>query len=528
MSSLQTSDYPIDGVAILHGETPDLLLLAVRLPPDTNYLTSPIIRQIEGEAAEPVRIEDRHIDRKLPGCQNEKDGCAHVDFAYVEVVGGPAAARQRINAAIAAFVNESSAKNFIDMYVSGREQHPVGIPSPWTLTQRVKVLRSAAPVFSLEFDEYSYTGLGHGASHRSYHNFDPVTGEPIKLSSILKDGSMARLTAIAEVHFRKDRKLAATVNLEDEGFHFPAGRFALNDNYGFGEKALVFYFNDYEIADYAHGATLLEIPYAELRDLLRPEAGESNGFLLGRVGSPAVRGPITSMPRPPAPAPSAGPRPGGVKVNPKDGLRYVWIPPGTFMMGCSPGDSYCQNWEKPAHQVTITKGFWLGQTKVTQAAYQRVAGNNPSYFKGPKLPVEMVSWNDARNYCQAAGMRLPAEAEWEYAARGGSTAARYGNLNDIAWYFDNSGENTHEVGLKQANAFGLYDMLGNVLEWVADWFAEYPAGSQSDPVGPVSGRYRLARGACWNFNPTLVRVSFRGRNEPGYRDNMVGLRCAGN
>jgi len=152
------------------------------------------------------------------------------------------------------------------------------------------------------------------------------------------------------------------------------------------------------------------------------------------------------------------------RVNPKDGLTYVWIPPGKFQMGCSAGDAECFDNEKPAHQVTIAKGFWLGRTSVTQQAYQRVTGKNPASHKGANLPVEEVDWNEAQAYCKAIGGRLPTEAEWEYAARAGSTGVRYGNLDEIAWYDKNSGNQSQEVGQKSPNAFGLYDMLGNTWQ----------------------------------------------------------------
>ena len=228
--------------------------------------------------------------------------------------------------------------------------------------------------------------------------------------------------------------------------------------------------------------------------------------------------------RPAPPPPTAA---GATKVNPADGLTYVWIPPGAFTMGCSPADLGCLDDEKPAHPVTIGRGFWLGRTPVTQQAYQRVRGENPSDLKGPSLPVESLDWNAAKNYCLAIGGRLPTEAEWEYAARAGSTGARYGNLNEIAWYSENSLGKTHEVGRKQANAFGLYDMLGNVWEWVADWSEKYSSGAQTDPTGAESGGYRVLRGGSWGGSSTLVRVSARSGLEPTGRRDNIGFRCAG-
>jgi formylglycine-generating enzyme required for sulfatase activity len=217
-----------------------------------------------------------------------------------------------------------------------------------------------------------------------------------------------------------------------------------------------------------------------------------------------------------------------LRTNPKDGLQYVWIPPGTFTMGCSPGDLECADNEKPAHRATITKGFWLGQTEVTQAAWQRVLGTDPSWNKGANLPVEQVSWNEAQAYCHAVGGRLPTEAEWEYAARAGSGQSRYGDIGRIAWYAGNSGGRPHEVAQKEANAWGLYDMLGNVWEWAADWFGEYYGkGSTVDPRGPPSGWDRALRGGSWYYDPRGARVSDRYRLQPGYGNNKIGLRCVG-
>ena len=141
--------------------------------------------------------------------------------------------------------------------------------------------------------------------------------------------------------------------------------------------------------------------------------------------------------------------------------------------------------------VRITHGFWLGQTEVTQTAYEKSVGHELFPFKGPQHPVEGVNWYEARQYCEAAGGRLPTEAEWEYAARACSIDARYGVLDAIAWYSSNSGSQTHPVRQKQPNSWGLYDMLGNVKEWVADWYGDsyYQTlpSLATDPEGPSSG-----------------------------------------
>ena len=230
-------------------------------------------------------------------------------------------------------------------------------------------------------------------------------------------------------------------------------------------------------------------------------------------------------------AKSSGVKTAQVKPNPKDGLRYVYVEPGEFMMGCSPGDTECDGKNDKPHRVRLTRAFWIGQTEVTQSAYQRVTGKNPSEFKGADRPVEQVDWTEAAAYCRAVGMRLPTEAEWEYAARAGTATARYGALDEVAWYGNNSKSSTQPVAAKKPNAWGLYDTLGNVWEWTADWYdpAYYGASPApaEDPRGPTQGTSRVLRGGSWSNGPGLVRVSVRVRYVPTFRDYVVGFRCAG-
>lgn len=204
-----------------------------------------------------------------------------------------------------------------------------------------------------------------------------------------------------------------------------------------------------------------------------------------------------------------------LKVNQHDGLTYVWVPPGGYMMGCSPGDSECFAWEKPTRQVKIDKGFWIGETEVTQRAYRRVIGKNPSRYRGSDLPVDQLAWDNARTYCETVGLRLPTEVEWEYAARGGTAASRYGSLESVAWYDGNSNDQTHRVATKKPNPFGLFDTLGNVWEWVQDSYER-------------SGKkMRILRGASFYNLARDLRVSNRLWALPETDHRNMGVRCAG-
>ncbi len=224
------------------------------------------------------------------------------------------------------------------------------------------------------------------------------------------------------------------------------------------------------------------------------------------------------------------PGPGSVKTNPQDGLEYVWIPAGSFNMGCSTGDDQCFSEEKPAHLVSLSKGFWMGRTEVTVEAYEKFAGIVEHRYQhdGYSMPVVNVTWDEANDFCKWAGGRLPTEAEWEYAARAGSSTSRYGELDDIAWHEKNSGNTIHQVGQKQSNKFGLFDMLGNAWEWVNDWYdgKYYVSSPELDPTGPETGQLHGLRGGSWLSSSKLLRASDRGRSLAELRFNYFGLRCA--
>jgi formylglycine-generating enzyme required for sulfatase activity len=223
-------------------------------------------------------------------------------------------------------------------------------------------------------------------------------------------------------------------------------------------------------------------------------------------------------------------------------LDMVLIPAGEFMMGSPESDKDTVHHEKPQHRVRITKPFYLGKYLVTQAQWEAVMGNNPSYFKGPRNPVEDVSWEDCRGFVEKLNAKsppgegkfqLPTEAQWEYACRAGSTT-RYcfgddeKQLGEYAWYGANSGSKTHPVGEKKANAWGLYDMHGNVWEWCQDWFdARYYAKSPTDdPTGPAGGAYRVYRGGSWYYPAWCCRSANRNLDVPGNRDLNLGLRVS--
>ncbi len=217
-------------------------------------------------------------------------------------------------------------------------------------------------------------------------------------------------------------------------------------------------------------------------------------------------------------------------------MDFVLIQPGWFVMGSD--EEFGDGDESPRHKVTLTKPFYLGRYEVTQEQWEKVMGANPSEFKGAKRPVDNVSWNDCQDFLsklQAKTGRkfaLPTEAQWEYACRAGATSRwsfgdNDGVMGDYAWCGANSGGATHPVGGKKPNAWGLYDMSGNVWEWCADFYAKhaYSGGDATDPLGPSSGAGHVLRGGAWGDDSDFLRCAYRNCNGPDSRNNGIGLRC---
>ncbi|MCQ2260155.1 MAG: formylglycine-generating enzyme family protein [Bacteroidales bacterium] len=216
---------------------------------------------------------------------------------------------------------------------------------------------------------------------------------------------------------------------------------------------------------------------------------------------------------------------------------FVRVRAGSFTMGATSEQENPWDDEKPAHRVTLTSDYWMGATEVTQALWKAVMGSNPSMFQGDDLPVESVSWDDCQDFLEKLNritgkrFRLPTEAEWEYAARGGGSSRGYqyaggSNVGNVAWYYGNAGGETHPVGQLRANELGLYDMSGNVWEWCQDWYGKdyYSSGSQTNPTGPSSGSHRVLRGGTWYSDAWISRSSIRNCVTPDFRNSRFGFR----
>lgn len=245
----------------------------------------------------------------------------------------------------------------------------------------------------------------------------------------------------------------------------------------------------------------------------------------------------------------------GTVVKNSIGMEIVWIPAGMFMMGsteaevdeafnqcnketgdqCKRESFAAERAETPRHSVTISRPFLIGKYEVTQGQWQALMGTNPSHFKecGSKCPVEQVSWDDVQGLIRKLNTlndgyvyRLPTEAEWEYACRAGTTGEYYGELDSIAWYKENSARKTHPVGQKKPNDFGLYDMSGNVWEWVEDWYGGYSPGKAIDPTGAGIGQYRVLRGGWGDSFASGTRSAVRYWYSPSFLYSGIGFRIA--
>jgi formylglycine-generating enzyme required for sulfatase activity len=279
------------------------------------------------------------------------------------------------------------------------------------------------------------------------------------------------------------------------------------------------------------GAILNGILFGTLIHLVK--APVAQWLICGIVGFP-VSLPTAAMPaidlrfNESAAIPEA-PDPEGQRWTNSIEMHFVLVPSGTFIMGSN--SSRAGSHEKPPHSVTISRSFYMATTEVTQAQWLAVMGTNPSKFEGNDRRVEQVSWNDAKQFVRKLNAmerttryRLPTEAEWEYVCRAGVSGDLHDDVASLAWYDPNSGGESHGVGLKHANAWGVYDMLGNVYEWCEDWKGAYPTGHVTDPRGPTSGWGRVVRGGSWHVHANRTRSYFRDFFAPGYRSGDVGFR----
>jgi len=366
--------------------------------------------------------------------------------------------------------------------------------------------------------------------------------DPRKLALLVVQNPPARVRAIEPA---ADPAIPPGTEVLAAGFPSAIGRFSVLRANVVTVKGLDLYLSPVTLEGYSGGPVLLEgrivgMVFGRLEDY----GGAVPAAIVGQYlrGHEITWGTEPAKAEPPKPS---QPAPGTVRINPNDGQPYVWIPAGEFQMGCSPGDQECFDNEKPPRRVRLTRGFWLEQTEVTVGAYKQYAPQmGISFPSEPVLasmnlnpgwadleqPMVNITWQEAKSYCESrARGRLPTEAEWEYAARAGATGARYGELNAIAWYARNSGYRIQRVKQKQPNAWELYDTLGNVSEWIADWYDEkyYGTGPAADPQGPANGRTRVVRGGSWVHNyPRDLRASSRYGFHTGDRTSYVGVRCA--
>lgn len=217
----------------------------------------------------------------------------------------------------------------------------------------------------------------------------------------------------------------------------------------------------------------------------------------------------------------------GQEQSPLSETKFIKIQAGTFLMGSGTGEKN----ERPAHLVAIGHEFELQETEVTQAQWESLMGNNPSHYHGPDRPVESVSWNDVQAFISRLNTnpdgyryRLPTEAEWEYACRAGTTEDFAGDLDEMGFYDKNSGLTTQPVRSKRPNAWGLYDLHGNVWEWVQDWYGEYQSKQLVNPQGPPRGSLRVLRGGGWHSTADACSSAFRLGAEAGFRNSALGFR----